>query len=103
MRPTWVPATRPTCERDGQEEGRESTPYTTYSQPQPNEEAETPKVPEGLQKAIETAFAEEIASNTAPGMAKCRAFVEREGCSKTAKDVCDRVRTIVRKKLGQKR
>ena len=71
--------------------------------PSPTKTAKRHRFPEGLQKAIDTEFAEEIASNTAPGMAKCRAFVEREGCSKTAKDVCDRVRTIVRKKLGQKR
>ena len=71
--------------------------------PSPTKKAKRQRFPEGLQKAIETAFAEEIASNTAPGMAKCWAFVEREGCSKTAKDVCNRVRTIVRKKQGQKR
>ena len=81
-----------------------SPPITPPSlSPSPTKKAKRHKFPEGLQQAIERAFAEEIESNTAPGMAKCREFVKREGCSKTPKDVCDKVRTLVRKRLGQKR
>ena len=81
-----------------------SPPVTPPSlDPSPTKKAKRHKFPEGLQQAIEIEFGQEIQSNTAPGMAKCRAFVEKEGCTKSPKDICDKVRTLVRKRLGQKR